>query len=188
MSRLDQLEESYRRHVAIPLVPGRPLAQRIWFLVYAPEDERRLQNRLTEFEIATTDAGLHWREIDLDGSYAAWIDAAYGDDEDERRSVLFDREMAEDYANPGFRDFLVEKIRATIAAVPEDEVDSTVFAVHGLMELYDFIHVSEVMEEMGREIRGVLLLFFPGARQGNSYRFLEARDGWDYLATPITAD
>ncbi len=132
MSRLDQLEESYRRHVAIPLVPGRPLAQRIWFLVYAPEDERRLQNRLTEFEIATTDAGLHWREINLDGSYAAWIDAAYGDDEDERRSVLFDREMAEDYANPGFRDFLVEKIRATIAAVPEDEVDSTVFAVHGL--------------------------------------------------------
>ena len=188
MSRLDQLEERYRSHVAIPLRSGLPLAQRIWFLVYAPEDERRLQNRLTEFEIATTDAGLHWREIDLDGSYAAWIDAAYGDDDDERRSVLFDREMAEDYANPGFRDFLVEKICATIAAVPEDEADSTVFAIHGLMELYDFIHVSEVMEEMGREIRGVLLLFFPGARQGNSYRFLEARDGWDYLATPITAD
>jgi len=187
MSRLDQLEESYRRHVAIPLRSGLPLAQRIWFLVYAPEDERRLQNRLTEFEIATSDAGLHWREIDLDGSFAAWIDAAYSD-EVECASVLFDREIAEDYANPGFRDYLVEKIRVTIAAVPRDEADSTVFAIHGLMELYDFIHVSEIMEELGREIRGVLLLFFPGARQGNSYRFLEARDGWDYLATPITAD
>lgn len=187
MSRLDQLEESYRRHVAIPLRSGLPLAQRIWFLVYAPEDERRLQNRLTEFEIATTDAGLSWKEIDLDGSYAAWIDESYSDEE-ERKTVLSDRDLAEDYANPGLRDFLVERIRATIATVPGEEVDSTVFAIHGLMELYDFIHVSEVMEELGREIRGVLLLFFPGARQGNSYRFLEARDGWDYLATPITAD
>ena len=35
---------------------------------------------------------------------------------------------------------------------------------------------------------GRLLVFFPGEVEGNNYRLLDARDGWNYLATPITAD
>ena len=31
----------------------------------------------------------------------------------------------------------------------------------------------------------VLLVFFPGEREANTYRFLGARDGWNYLAVPI---
>jgi hypothetical protein len=32
------------------------------------------------------------------------------------------------------------------------------------------------------------MIFFPGEREGNTYRFLGARDGWDYLAVPILAE
>jgi len=31
------------------------------------------------------------------------------------------------------------------------------------------------------------LVFFPGERDGSNYRLLDARDGWNYLATPIAA-
>ena len=38
-----------------------------------------------------------------------------------------------------------------------------------------------------RRVQGRLLVFFPGEVEGNSYRLLGARDGWNYLATLITA-
>ena len=79
-------------------------------------------------------------------------------------------------------------IRQVVAEVPASEVERTVFAITGLMELYDFIHVSQVMDALSKDVRGVLLIFFPGEREENTYRFLGARTGWDYLATPITSD
>ena len=57
------------------------------------------------------------------------------------------------------------------------------------MELYDFVHVSTVVEALeAHRFPGVLLLFFPGEREGSTYRFLGARTGWDYLAIPILAE
>lgn len=186
MSRLDHLIQSYRRHAAIPLKQGLPVAERIWFLVYPPEEERRLRTRLAEFEIATKDAGLAWTEIELTGSFASWLDSFA--DAEERDATMAVPAIVEDYADPHYRDFLAQQIRAAVAATPLVELDRTVFAVTGLMELYDFIHVSDVMESLGKEVRGVLLIFFPGEREENTYRFLGARTGWDYLATPITAE
>ena len=185
MSRIDQLVQSYRRHAAIPLKQSVTIAERTWFVVYSPDDERRLRSRLAEFEIATKDCGLLWREIDLTDSFARWLDTF---DEEERGSSLATPSIVEDYARPGLINFLAEAIRQIVALVPASEVDRTVFAVTGLMELYDFIHVSEVMDALGKNVRGVLVLFFPGEREENTYRFLGARTGWDYLATPITSD
>jgi len=31
-----------------------------------------------------------------------------------------------------------------------------------------------------------LLVFFPGTKNDNNYRLLDARDGWNYLAQGIT--
>jgi hypothetical protein len=36
-------------------------------------------------------------------------------------------------------------------------------------------------------VPGRLLVLFPGEYENNSYRLLDARDGWSYLAVPITA-
>lgn len=186
MSRINQLVQSYRRHAAIPLKQGLTVAERIWFLVYPPEEERRLRSRIAEFEIATKDSDLLWQEIDLTGTFARWLDTF--EDPDERDAVIADPSIVEDYADPGFRDFLAQTIQDISKNTPEPEVNRTVFALTGLMELYDFIHVSQVMESLGKEVRGVLLLFFPGEREENTYRFLGARTGWDYLATPITLE
>ena len=183
MARLDHLLANYRRYVALPRQPHLPLDQRIWFLVYPPEDERRLTSRLAEFELATRDAGLVWQRLDLTGAFADWLDSF---DDEEKAACLADPDIVEDYARPGFRDFLCARLQTGLA--PTAEAGRTVFALTGLMELYDFIHVSEVIEALDGAFPGVLLVFFPGEREGNSYRFLGARTGWNYLAIPILAE
>ncbi|MDB0068517.1 DUF1788 domain-containing protein [Akkermansiaceae bacterium] len=186
MSRLDQLIAAYRRHSSIPLKPGLPIAERVWFLVYPPEDERRLRNRIAEFEIATLDEGLSWREIDFSRSFAEWMDTF--EDEEERIDCLKEPEITENYAEPGFSEFLAAKIQKVADEVDPSRIERTVFAITGLLELYDFIHVSDILEELGKDVRGILLLFFPGERDNNSYKFIGARTGWNYLATPITLE
>lgn len=185
MARIDQLINSYRRHVSLPLRPHLPLSQRVWFVVYAPEDERRLVNRVGEFELATREADLHWQRTDLAGAFADWMDTF---DPDERDACLRDPEVVDSYADPGFRDFVCARLKAVADAVPPDRASKTVFAVTGLMELYDFVHISAVVDAVDKGFPGVLLVFFPGEREGNSYRFLGAREGWNYLALPICGE
>src|SRR3990170_5001732 len=55
----------------------------------------------------------------------------------------------------------------------------------------DFLHYAaaqlrSVLKEVEQHIRGRLVLFFPGEFENNNYRLLDARDGWNYLAVPIT--
>lgn len=185
MARIDQLLTSYRRHVSLTQRGNLPLSRRVWFVVYPPEDERRMVNRIPEFEIATRDAGLDWRRIDLAGAFADWMETF---DPEERKDTLAEPDIVETYADPGFLDFLGGRIREAFGAVPEADAPGTVFAVSGLMDLYDFVHVSEVLGKLDDHLKGILLLFFPGEREGNTYRFLGARTGWNYLATPILTD
>jgi hypothetical protein len=42
------------------------------------------------------------------------------------------------------------------------------------------------LKEVEQAIRGRLVLFFPGEYENRNYRLLDARDGWNYLAVPIT--
>jgi hypothetical protein len=58
MARIDQLLTSYRRHVSLTPRGNLPLSQRVWFVLYPPEDERRMVNRIPELEIATREEGL----------------------------------------------------------------------------------------------------------------------------------
>lgn len=185
MARIDQLLASYRRHVSLAPRGNLPLSQRVWFVVYPPEDERRMVNRIPEFEIAARDQNLGWRRIDLSGVFADWMDTF---DPDERRDTLAEPDIVETYADPGFIEYLVERIRAELASVPEAEAVQTVFALSGLMDLYDFVHVSEVLGTLDDHLEGIVLVFFPGEREGNTYRFLGARTGWNYLATPILTE
>jgi hypothetical protein len=50
------------------------------------------------------------------------------------------------------------------------------------------VKVSALIERVQDLVQGRMLVFFPGEVDGNSYRLLGARDGWNYLATPITAE
>lgn len=183
MNRIDQLLENYRRHIQLPLRPGLPASQRVWFAVYPAEDERRLINRIDEFEMLTKDSGHHWVRIDLKGSLARWLASV---DEEERSEWFKNPDDIELYAKSEWKDFLAEYFQKEVSCATAPE--RTVFALTGLMDLYDFLHVSELIDCLEKTFPGYLLVFFPGEKEGNTYRFLDARTGWNYLAVPILSE
>jgi len=183
MNRIDQLLENYRSHIQMPLRPGLPASQRVWFAVYPAEDERRLINRVDDFEMVTTEAGHPWVRIDLKGSLARWLASV---DEEERAQLFNKPVVIETYAKNDWKDVLTNLFQKEVARATAPE--RTVFALTGLMDLYDFLHVSDLIESLEETVTGYLLVFFPGEKEGNTYRFLDARTGWNYLAVPILSD
>ena len=63
----------------------------------------------------------------------------------------------------------------------------SVVAVTGLASLFDFVRVSSLIERVEDAVLGRLLALFPGDYAGNVYRFMDARDGFNYMAIPITS-
>ena len=55
MNRIEALRVNYARYVSLPWDRSLPGAQRIWFAVYDPADDRKLRLLLPMFEIATKD-------------------------------------------------------------------------------------------------------------------------------------
>jgi hypothetical protein len=62
----------------------------------------------------------------------------------------------------------------------------SVVAIFGVGSLFGFAHVSQILKQLEPDILGRLVVFFPGTYDQNNYRLLDARDGWNYLAIPIT--
>lgn len=181
MSRVDDLISNYRKFVSLPWPNGLAPAQRVWMAVYPPEEERRLRLHLPEFETATAQAGFTWATITVDTEFETWM-ASH-----EYRDAYFanPRLMAPELV--GFFEQLVADVRSKLEAATSP---NTVVALVGAGSLYglgDHVKVSALIERVQDHVLGRLLVFFPGEVEGNNYRLLGARDGWNYLATPITA-
>ena len=65
--------------------------------------------------------------------------------------------------------------------------DQTVLGVYGIASLFGFLRLSDLMKRIEGDVRGRIAVFFPGEYEEGNYRLLDARDGWNYLAVPITA-
>lgn len=183
MGRIEELAERYERHITAPWVRNVAGAQKVIFLVYDKMDERRVRAKKKLFEIATRRGDHEWREIDLTDAFAEWMAS------DEYREAYF--ESPEDLTkasprneNAEFTLHTAELVRGALAEQGEDDV----LAVFGVAALFGFTRVSHILKRIEGDIRGRLVLFFPGAFEENkNFRLLDARDGWNYLAVPITA-
>ena len=179
MGRVEELDELYERHIAAPWQRNLAGAQKAIFIVYHKEDERKLRAKRREFEVRTKEAGHEWRELDLTPLFAEWMSR------DEYRDAYFDCPEDLDMKLDGeFVATVADAIRDVLAADDVDE--STVVGVFGVASLYGFCRVSLVLKRIEGDIRGRLAVFFPGEYDHNNYRLLDARDGWNYLAVPIT--
>jgi hypothetical protein len=178
MAQIDRLLKNYTRYVELPWPDNLDGKQRIWFAIYPPAEERRLRAQLAGFDLATKTAGHGWSLADLTDAFPDWL-AGYGHFQD---YVKDPDSLA--FGLPDFRKAVVEKISAVLRHPNADS--HSVVALHGLAGLYGFLKVSEVVDALAKGIRGRLLVFFPGELDNNTYRFLDAREGWNYLATPIT--
>ena len=179
MSRIDDLAEQYEKHITAPWQRNLAGAQRTVFVVYPKEDERRLLVKLKEFEHRTKAAGHGWRQVDLTNLFAVWMA------EEEYREEYF--RHPEDLIPKYDREFKAACVARLWQALTDEGLDDdSVLAVHGAGGLYGFTFLHEVLKAVETEIRGRVVVFFPGSYDQNTYRLLDARDGWNYMATPIT--
>jgi hypothetical protein len=179
MAHIEELVSSYKAHVAAPWQRSLAGAQKAIFVVYPKTDERRLRARLGMFEEATKAAGHGWAEFDFTGVFAHWMSTT------DYREEYF--RYPEDLAIKLETDFVQYAAGQLRAALTSDGVDeNTVVAACGVASLYGFCRVSLLLKEVENDIRGRLALFFPGEYENQNYRLLDARDGWNYLAVPIT--
>ena len=176
-SRLKRLLHNYQNHISVPWQKGLAGVQKVIFVVYDKTDELRFRARLTEFEIATTNAQHGWCEIDISNAFPEWMAAL-----DYRESYFESPEDIETALDDCMQE-LVEKIRIKIEATDIN----TVIAIVGVGTLFGYAKASDLVNKIATYVPGRLLIFFPGEFENNNYRLLDARDGWNYQAVPITA-
>lgn len=178
MSRIKRLSESYENHILIPWRSGVAAPQRVIFGVYDESDELQLRAKLGEFELASKKAGHEWVEFDVTDSLAEWISKHPYKESYFKNPTLLKMDKFLDYLNKRFKEFL-DKNRVD---------DNTVVAVIGVGSLYATIKVRLLVDSFAPLVKGRLLVLFPGTFDNNTYRLLNASEGWNYLAIPITAD
>lgn len=178
MSAIDRLLTNYSRQVRLPWQANSSGKQRVWFAVYPPAEERRVRARIPQFEALTLEANHGWITVNLTRLLPEWISA-----HEIREGIFAEPELFSAYSE--LEDLAVERVRQ--ACSPDDVDAATVVAVTGLASLFDFMRVSRLIESVEDSVRGRLLILFPGEYAGNVYRFMDARDGFNYMAVPITS-
>lgn len=178
-SKVDSLLEAYIQVVNEPWVGTLSGQERVWFLVYDPSEQRKVDLRTGDFETATLKAGKRWASISLKSCFPQWMAGhAYRDEYFEDPGALTDQ------LETDFKQFVADYVKGQMDQLGADE--QTVVAVRDVSALYGFGRLSDLLISSTANLRGRMLIFFPGEFSKNQYRLLNARDGWSYLARPIT--
>jgi len=178
-NRLSRLLTSYSNFISIPWMAGLADEQRVIFAVYHKEDELKLRAHVEEFRLATLHAGHDWLQLDATLLFPEWMASQkyredYFEEPDDLRSK--------------YKAFTRESVTKFAEQVDQHADANTLVALIGCGTLFGFASVSDFVKQLSSYVPGRLLVFFPGEYIDNTYRLLDARDGWGYQATAITAD
>lgn len=183
-SKVAKLVSTYRQHLTVPWQNGLAAIQRVIFAVYDKTDELRLRANVEEFALVTKEADKQWLLIDLTNAFPEWMAAQ------EYRDAYF--ESPEDlagYQTGELTEFVASLTAQLRSRIASDAGSDTVVALLGVGSLFGLARVSSVVEGIKEAVPGRLLVFFPGEHhpENHTYRLLDARDGWNYLAVPLLA-
>jgi len=176
--RLSKLLKSFESHISIPWPNAVSPDERTIFVVYNKEDELKLRARIGEFEATSTQSGHPWLELDLTHSFEKWMSK-----QDYKETYFEDPQYLKGLYED-FSDALIEDLKSQFLGKQDS---NSVVALLGCGALFGFASISGLVEVIAKEVMGRLVVFFPGEHQNNNYKLLDAKDGWGYLATAITA-
>lgn len=183
-SKVAKLVSAYRQHLTVPWQAGLAAIQRVIFAVYDKADELRLRANVEEFALATQQAGKQWLLLDLTNAFPEWMAAQ------EYRDAYFRRpSRLAGYQTSELSEFVADLTTQLKARIVTEAGPDTVVALMGVGTLFGVARVSSVVEGVKEAVEGRLLVFFPGEHhpENHTYRLLDARDGWNYLAVPLLA-
>lgn len=183
-SKVTKLVGAYRHHLSVPWQVGLAAIQRVIFAVYDKTDELRLRANVDEFALVTQQAGKQWLLIDVTNAFPLWMAAQ------EYRDAYFENpEDLAGYQTGELTEFVASLTQQLKARVSAEAGPDTVVALLGVGSLFGLARVSTVVEGIKDVVPGRLLVFFPGEHhpENHTYRLLDARDGWNYLAVPLLA-
>jgi hypothetical protein len=174
---VDELLGHFRRQASLPWSRDVARDYRIWIMCYDKSLERRVQGRLPEFEAVARSFGHGWSTFNLAPLVAPWFAShelfdGLAEQPDELQGML-----------PDFMQHVTHAVRAQLQALSHDDI----LTLSGAGALFGLLSVSTLIDMVVPDIKGRLLLLFPGRHESGSYRLLDARDGWSYRATPIPA-
>ena len=183
-NKVAKLVREYRAHITVPWQGSLAPIQRVIFAVYDKTDELRLRANIEEFRLVTVEGGHEWLQIDVTNAFPDWMVAQ------EYREAYF--ECPEDltgYPSGEIIDFVHSLVATLKQRISAEAGPNTVVALLGVGSLFGLARVSSVVEGIKDAISGRLLVFFPGEHhpENHTYRLLDARDGWNYLAVPLLA-
>lgn len=180
MSKVKRLIDSYGRFIALPWRDDAAAAQRVVFCVYPETEELRLRANLGEFELVTRQNSHEWMAFDLTDTFALWM-------AEQKYAKGYFRSPAKlATVIHRYLDWLEARFTAELSTHGAD--NNHVVTLYGVGSLFGLLKVKEVVERLAPHVNGRLAVLFPGSFENNNYRLLDGYDGWNYLATPITAD
>jgi hypothetical protein len=177
---IERLLENYEKHLAIPWNSSASGTERVWYLVYPPDEERRLRRHAPAFRDATRNAGYQWIEEDLAPTFSRWFA-----DHSRRERVLRSPASRLPQLIGSFERHLEERVRQILTS---EAGPKTVVALFGLGGLYGITSVSQLVKAIADDVPGRLVGFFPGRYDGQAYHLLNGDGDWNYMAVPITSD
>ncbi len=178
-SKVDSLLSKFELVIQEPWAGTLATSERMMFLVYDPAEMRKLDFRLPDFETATRKAGKDWVMISLKSCFPSWMSG-----HDYREEYFKDPEALVDQLEFDFKNYAIDFINKAITDQETD--DKTLVVLKDVSSLFGFSRLSNILNAIDPKFKGRLLVLFPGEYDKNHYRLLDARDGWSYLARPIT--
>lgn len=178
-NKIETLLNSFSMVIKEPWTGTLSTSERFMFLVFDPAELRRVELRIGEFELATKKANKRWEMISLKKCFPVWMST------NEYRDEYFgDPELLVDQLEVEFKQYAIHFINSEIKNRNAD--DQTLIVIKDVSALFGFGRLSDILNSLSNDFKGRLLILFPGEYDRNHYRLLDARDGWSYLARPIT--
>lgn len=178
MAKVDDLIKKFEKVIKEPWGKGLSGQEKVWFLVFDPTELRRVEFRLGDFEILTNNTGRSWHQVSLHKLFTSWMAKNLY-----KEAYFEDPEFISDALQGEFKQYVLNELDEALTSNNED---NTLIVLKDVSAIFGFLKLSEVINVLSNRIKGRMMVLFPGEFSNNQYRLMDARDGWDYLARPIT--
>lgn len=152
-------------------------SERVLMVVYDKDLERSLRNRVSLFIDATLAASHQSKLVDLTTWFSEWMAG-----QKYAEGYFTSPEDLQTLVEAEFKKYVADRLRKELEAADAE----TVVSVIGIGSLYGFLKTSELIRAVEPSIKGRMTVFFPGTKDSNNYRMLDAHDGWNYMANGIS--